>query len=303
MKIGSICSGMGMALHGLGDRIWGIEYDPAIADIYEANHGKGIICSPAEKIDPDTLEDVDCMVATPSCIRASNAANHCNSSKTREAIDDLSVAWAIADIISRKLPKFFILENVPGYKNFESYKKIIETLYANQYYVRTQKLNLKDFGIAQSRDRIYVMAIRNVFFMDIVPPNKKLGWYDAIADIVDTLPDTTLTSWQHPVGDCLFRRCGANKFNNRLYAPQEPAFTIRAYGRKAGGHWHQADVSIGGNFKALTPQAELRFFGDKETADKIKLPSSKALASEVVGNGASWQIMQYLLSHLGRYSL
>jgi site-specific DNA-cytosine methylase len=297
MKIGSICSGMGMALHGLGDRVWGIEYDPAIADIYQANHGLGIICSPVEKISPDTLEDVDCIVATPSCIRASKA-NYSNSPKTRETSDDLSVAWAIANIISRKLPKFFILENVPGYKTFESYNTIIKTLYANQYYVRTQKLNLKNFGIAQSRDRIYVMAVRNGFFMDIVPPNKNMGWYEAIADIVDTLPDTKLTSWQHPVGDCLFRRCGANKSNNRLYAPHEPVFTIRAYGRKAGGHWHQADISIGGNFKALTPQAELRFFGDKKTADKIKLPTSKALASEVVGNGASWEIMQILLNHM-----
>ena len=42
MKIGSICSGMGMALHGLGRTAWGIEYDSQIAAIYSKNH-KGII--------------------------------------------------------------------------------------------------------------------------------------------------------------------------------------------------------------------------------------------------------------------
>ena len=51
--------------------------------------------------------------------------------------------------------------------------------------------------------------------------------------------------------------------------------------------------------RAVTPAACLRFFGDKETADSIKLPyDHKSLSMEVVGNGCSWEMLQILVKHL-----
>jgi len=96
----------------------------------------------------------------------------------------------------------------------------------------------------------------------------------------------------------LVRKYGANKSNNRSYTHDEPVFTIRALGRKASNHWHQADVIVSNQVKAVTPRACLRFFGDKKTADSIWLPERKALAMEVTGNGASWEIMQLILNHI-----
>ncbi len=294
MKIGSICSGMGMALHGLEDNTWGIEYDRSIADIYKMNHPSSrMICDRVQNVNPLNLEDVDCIVATPSCIRASVA-----NAKAGESKEDIEVAQAIAEILKIKTPKFFILENVEGYKKFESFKLIQGAL--DGYYTTTQMLNLKDFGIAQSRKRMYLVAAKNSFFWDIQPPNITKGWYEAIQDLIPELPNTFLAKTQQGIGegDRLIRRVGANKSNNRPYLPSEPVFTIRAFGRKCSNHWNQANVIVSEVIKSVTPQACIRFFGDKETADKIKLPTQNSLAMEVVGNGASWQIMGTILNQI-----
>ena len=297
-----------MALHGLGQNIWGIECDPAIADVYIKNHPHSrMICDYVQDTDFDLLEDVDCIVATPSCIRASIA-----NPKAGESQEDIVVAQAITAILKAKLPKFFILENVEGYRSFESFRLIKSELAAQGYYSQFQLLNLKDFGIAQSRKRLYLMAVRGGFFLDIQPSGVRAGWYEAIKDLIEGLPDTTLAPWQlsdhescsniqsgqSMVKAVLVRKYGANKSNNRSYTHDEPVFTIRALGRKASNHWHQADVIVSNQVKAVTPRACLRFFGDKKTADSIWLPERKALAMEVTGNGASWEIMQLILNHI-----
>jgi site-specific DNA-cytosine methylase len=215
------------------------------------------------------------------------------------------VAKSIVGIIKAKLPKFFLLENVAGYKNFESFTQIEEELTTQGYCTTTQILNLQDFGIAQSRKRMYLLAARNQEISDIqLPQVGLLGWYEAIADLIPTLPEIFLSKYQQKckgiTNNCLIRRIGANKANNRAYQPSEPSFTIRAFGRKADNHWNQANVLIDNIVKSVTPCACLRFFGDKETADKIWLPERKTLAMEVVGNGASWKIMKFLLTHLNQ---
>ena len=301
IKIGSICSGMGMALHGLGTNIWGIECDSQIADIYTKNHPESkIICDYVQNINPQDLEDVDCIVATPSCIRASIA-----NPKAKESEEDLIVASAIVDILKAKLPKFFLLENVAGYKNFESFNQIKRELINQGYYTLSTILNLKDFGIAQSRERLYLLAAKDKFFFDPQPSfGKKRGWHEAIQDLIPELPETTFAKYQGRckgiTDKCLIRRIGANEGNNRAYQPNEPSFTIRAHGRKSDNHWNQANVLIDGVVKSVTPRACLRFFGEKETANKIWLPNRKTLAMEVVGNGASWEIMKFLLTHISQ---
>jgi site-specific DNA-cytosine methylase len=289
MKIGSICSGMGMALHGIGKPVWAIEYDQAIAQCYRENHGDGIIVDAVERVAHSALEDVDLVIATPSCVRASIA------SQRGESEEDINVASAVATILDKKLPKFFILENVEGYKNFRSFGLIKGKCTNLGYHTTVLILNLKDFGIAQSRKRLYLIASQKPFF-DLQIPYVQRGWYEAVKDLWEDLPEVSLSTWQlKPHRTALIRRCGANKSNNRAYLPHEPSFTIRAFGRKASHHWHQGDVVVDGHARALTPRAMVRLFGDKATADKIWLPSSKSLACEVVGNGASWEIFQNIL--------
>lgn len=74
-----------------------------------------------------------------------------------------SLMWHTVDIVSHKLPKYVIWENVKGVlnknhrHNFESYLQELENLGYNNYY---EVLNAKNYGIPQNRKRIFVISIR-----------------------------------------------------------------------------------------------------------------------------------------------
>lgn len=71
----------------------------------------------------------------------------------------------IAKIISIKKPDFFILENVRGLKthdNGKTFERIIEILTKELgYNVRAEILNSHDFGIPQTRRRLYIVGVKN----------------------------------------------------------------------------------------------------------------------------------------------
>lgn len=302
IRIGSIASGMGMHLHGLKKQlgavpVWAIECDKAIAHAYSKNHQGQVYIEPVQSINLSELSDIDLLIATPSCKNASTV----KGDKRGETAEDYAVGEAIALTIESKLPKFFLLENVWGYRLFKSFECIKAALDKHGYYFNYYHLNAADWGVAQSRKRLYLMAVRGGSFFNPVPPNISLGWGEAIADLIPTLTEYKLTKLQldlllrHPsTGTQLIRRVGARTESDRPYAFDEPAFTIRALGRSCGNHWHQADVYVDGKAYALCPRACLRLFGDKETADNIWLPPTKSLAMEVVGNGASWVMFEAL---------
>ncbi len=73
--------------------------------------------------------------------------------------------FQIAKILSIKKPEFFILENVRGLKthdNGQTFKKILEILKDNlDYNVRVEMLNSSDFGVPQTRRRLYFIGVKN----------------------------------------------------------------------------------------------------------------------------------------------
>lgn len=318
MRIGSICSGAGIALFGVGESIWGIECDHQIASVYSHNHPQSqLILDYVQNVEAKNLPPVDVIIATPSCKNASIA----NAAKgSGEQTNDIEVSKAISALIKEQLPRFFILENVQGYVNFESFKIIRNILAECGYHSDFQLLNLKDFGIAQNRKRLYLMAALHQFFPPMMQVSEKFkGWYEAIVDLIDSLPETNLANWQLRKFPCLIpnnpaftirsgqpikaliKRAGGGRGSDRIYSPDEPAPTIRALGSR---HSHQLDAVISDVdfFKILnvTPQTCLRFFGDQVTADRIWLPQSKSLAMQVVGNTASWEIMKIILNHISQ---
>ena len=300
IKTGSICSGAGIHLHRWANPVWAIECDKEIAQCYRDNHGENIIVDYVQNIDYRKLAAVECLIATPSCKNASTVSNN------KETAQDFEVAQSIATILNYLQPQYFILENVVGYAAFTSFGVIKNKLQKLDYKLQVMQLNLADFGIAQSRKRMYLIASKNELPLFIAPQHKRLGWYEAIADLIPSLPSATLASWQQRLiekwGEIpptyALKRIGANCKHLRALLPHEPMHTWRALGRSCGGHSQQMNVVSGDNTYSITPKAALRFFGDKETADKIVLPQRRAIASECVGNGASWEIFDWLRGNL-----
>lgn len=170
--------------------LWGVEYDADIAGVYRNNIGDHVIIDDVRNVDYSLLPHVDWLHASPSCVRASVA----NVDAT-ESAEDTEAAMAVVRALHAHKPQVFTLENVWGYRNFSAFRLILDTIGSMGYFYDFEHVNAADFGVPQTRRRLILRANRG-----LLPPMPAqvpwVGWYEAIADLIPTLPDSKLAQWQ-----------------------------------------------------------------------------------------------------------
>lgn len=189
--------GIGARMAGY-DSIWGNELDPKIAEVATANGSNGIVVGDVLKLSPRNFHRPDWFHASPVCTRASNAnqSAELNDDGLRESPLDIAMAEKVAEFIRYLKPGKVTIENVQGYKKFKSFALIIKALADCGYMYDAPVLNCADFGVPQTRRRLMVRAVLGGFVPYLPPPVPWVGWYAAIADIIDTLPESQFAEWQ-----------------------------------------------------------------------------------------------------------
>lgn len=188
--------GIGMKQAGI-THIWGIEKDDTIASVARSN-GFNSITADILDIDPTTLEVPDNLHISTPCINASNA-NHTaelNKEGTKETALDIALGEKTAQFIDAMKPRVFTLENVYFYRKFKAFKIILVALNRNGYIYHYENLNSADYGVPQTRKRLILRAVRGALLPMLPPPEKWRGWYDAIEDLIPTLPESRFVDWQ-----------------------------------------------------------------------------------------------------------
>lgn len=134
------------------------EIDKYAKQAYEAMYDTGgeLYFDDARKIVLEQLPDFDLLVGGFPCQSFSIAG-------ARKGFDDTrgTLFFEIARIASVKKPKYLFLENVPGLLNHDSgktFETIIHTLDELGYDVCWQVLNSKNFGVSQSRNRVFIIG-------------------------------------------------------------------------------------------------------------------------------------------------
>ncbi|MCL2837621.1 MAG: DNA cytosine methyltransferase [Oscillospiraceae bacterium] len=136
------------------------EIDKYAAQAYCAIHGEPIskCLGDIRYIEADKLPKVDVIFASPPCQSFSVAGKQSGMSDERGKLflDTLR-------IIEQTKPKVCLIENVKGltFKKFEAeLAYILSYLDGLSYNVYTQILDAKDYGIPQSRKRVFFVCIR-----------------------------------------------------------------------------------------------------------------------------------------------
>ena len=81
----------------------------------------------------------------------------------RQGFEDArgTLFFEIARLVKARRPPYLLLENVPGllsHNKGATFNTILYTLYELGYHVEWQVLNSKDFGVPQSRKRVYLIG-------------------------------------------------------------------------------------------------------------------------------------------------
>lgn len=234
----SLFSGGGLAdlgLHAAGyTSVGGIDCDPAAVEVARAN-GLPVVCQDVLTAQPCQFERPDLLWASPPCTTASIA-----NQRTGETELDRELARAVVRFIEAMTPPVVVLENVAGYRHYDSYGYIVAALRVRHYHVADWLLNAADYGVPQQRRRLIMIAQRHSTpqrpaathkrHADMFSPQWR-GWYDAVADLVPTFPAAQLANWQRRrlpawVTETVLLSNQATERTDGMMAAHEPALSI-----------------------------------------------------------------------------
>lgn len=113
-------------------------------------------CDDARKIETGGMPDFDLLCAGFPCQAFSIAGR-------REGFADArgTLFFEVARLVKARRPAYFLLENVPGLLSHDkgrTFYTILRTFYELGYHVEWKVLNSKDFGVPQSRRRVYIIG-------------------------------------------------------------------------------------------------------------------------------------------------
>lgn len=294
--------GVGMIQAGLEHR-WGIEIDNDIASVARAN-GFNVITGDVLEVNPATMEPVDYLHASPVCTNASVA----NQGAGEDSLD-MAAGHKTAEFIDVMRPHIFTLENVYQYRNFEAFGVIRAALERNGYMYDFANVNAADFGVPQSRRRLILRAVLGALLPPLPPPVPWVGWYEAIEDLVPSLPETQFAPWQLkrlPAMDAaepvftvtaggniraFVVSGGQSDYNDGDAAfvtsrnDNEPAFTVTAGEVKRPTRAWLAQ----GRVVKMSPRALARF---QSIPDSYLLPEKASLACKIIGNAVPPLLMR-----------
>jgi len=225
--------GVGVGARAAGYRhLWGVELKASVAEAAEANGFRSIV-EDVLALDPECLPRPDVLHASPPCLDASGANGDRTESETGKAL-----GRAIARFVRALRPRVFTLENIWYYRTYESFQTIVRTLFAQGYMVDWEHVNAADYGVPQTRQRLILRAVHGSLLPPLPPPEPWVGWYEAIEDLLPTLPESEFAPWQlerlpeHLSQGALFSNQNSHDQEGNCYGTiyreaGEPSMTVR----------------------------------------------------------------------------
>lgn len=160
MRFADLFSGLGgfhVALRRLGGEcVFASELDDQLIELYEQNFG----IRPQKDIrlcDPSQIPDHDILTAGFPCQPFSKAGFQRGFEDPQHG----GLWWHVVDIIRAKRPPIVIVENVPNlarHAGGQTFQRITSSLVELGYTWSCRILDSADFGVPQSRTRLYLVA-------------------------------------------------------------------------------------------------------------------------------------------------
>ncbi len=198
-----------------------VELDSAAALTYRKNIGEHVIQKSIRDVSADEVVtvasvgvgDCDLLAAGPPCQGFSYQRDR------ESALNDPrnSLVLDVVRLVNQLRPKTFLIENVPGFASRRGSALLSEvtTLLRETYAVYVTELNAVEFGVAQSRSRLFVVGQRLDLRLPALrfPIGAPAKTWRTVRDAIADLPSPPLDGSPHPLVPNHFREARLSATN------------------------------------------------------------------------------------------
>ncbi|MEK4267926.1 DNA cytosine methyltransferase [Bacillus sp. FSL W8-0940] len=277
------------------DIVKALDFDKNAVKAYRHNFGDYVEQADINEIDIDSLPDTDVIFGGPPCQDFSVAGKGEGANGERGKL-----VFRYLEIIERKQPKAFVFENVKGLitkRHRPTFDALIEKFNEIGYEISWEVLSAWDYGVAQKRERVFIVGIRKDLGITFEFPKPLEGDYQTrvLRDVIGDLPEPMSSELNPQDG----RYSSQYLSRNRVVPWDSPAFTVLTNPRDASihpadGSLTMEDVRNGtGNPRRFTVRECLRI---QSAPDTYVLPDDISLSAQyrIVGNGIASRVAWYV---------
>jgi len=208
------------------DIVKAMDFDKNAVKAYRHNFGDYVEQADINEIDIDSLPDTDVIFGGPPCQDFSVAGKGEGANGERGKL-----VFRYLEIIERKQPKAFVFENVKGLitkRHRPTFDALIERFNEIGYEISWKVLSAWDYGVAQKRERVFIVGIRKDLGITFEFPKPLEGDYQTkvLRDVIGDLPEPGVQLNDKQIA--YLDRNPASVAKNRPVTMGEPSRTIPA---------------------------------------------------------------------------
>lgn len=300
LKVGTLFSGIGAAEYALKNM--GIDYEVVFAgDIdkfvkktyfanYKMNENKWH--NDITEFDATPFEgQVDLLIGGSPCQAFSSAGKQLGFEDTRGTL-----FFEYARILNECKPKAFIFENVRNLVNHDkgkTFEVITNTFKELGYKIHYQVLNASDYGIPQTRRRIFIVGFKDIdepfLFPDAIPLTA------TVQDLLESEIDEKYFLNQGFIDNYVFAECGSWNRHPEVNKPIASTLTTKMGSLRASQDNYQ---TLDGRLRKLTPREGLRLMG---YGDDFKIVCSNTQMYKQIGNSIVVNVIGLIIENVYQY--
>lgn len=155
------CGGLTEGLEQAGIQVkFAVELDPKISKVYESNHPNvKMLSQDIRKIsnsDFRKMGQIDIVAGCPPC----QGFTQMNRNNKRKLYSDErnTLIQDYLRAVSAIKPEFIMMENVPQIVHYDRFNEMLLSLRNMNYFIDLKIINVKDFGVPQSRKRLVLIG-------------------------------------------------------------------------------------------------------------------------------------------------
>ncbi|WP_226568166.1 DNA cytosine methyltransferase [Bacillus stratosphericus] len=274
------------------DIVKALDFDKNAVKAYRHNFGDHVEQADISTVEIDSLPTTDVIFGGPPCQDFSVAGKGAGADGDRGKL-----VWRYLEIIAAKQPKAFVFENVKGLLS-KRHRSTFDGLLAKfdeiGYEVSWQLINAWDYGVAQKRERVFIVGTRKDLGFKFEFPKPLEGDYQTkvLRDVIGDLPEPG--NYPNHRGTKTKFRDGKTQ-GDKVYPLSSASPTIRAehHGNIEGFDASEKINGAESGLRRFTVRECLRI---QSVPDTYILPDDISLSAgyRIVGNGIASRVAWYI---------